>query len=205
MSNLNPINKTVIANNRTPLSIVGANLGRQYHKPEARATWPDFEKTELAVKQGNNVEIILNRAPRRYRMVGYDIINVTVNQDAVGATNVYLNKGVDGEVCIPVGAGMEQIGKVSDDAIGDALRGNENVIFADANKLSTKLNILNAAEKRRLVELRSNIDKFIQQIDSAISENDQKARTYVRELTESIPKNNMDSSEEGTKIVITNE
>jgi len=205
MSNLNPINKTVIANNRTPLSIVGANLGRQYHKPEARATWPDFEKTELAVKQGNNVEIILNRAPRRYRMVGYDIINVTVNQDAVGATNVYLNKGVDGEVCIPVGAGMEQIGKVSDDAIGDALRGNENVIFADANKLSTKLNILNAAEKRRLVELRSNIDKFIQQIDSAISENDQKARTYVRELTESTPKNNMDSSEEGTKIVITNE
>lgn len=205
MSNLNPINKTVIANNRTPLSIVGANLGRQYHKPEARATWPDFEKTELAVKQGNNVEIILNRAPRRYRMVGYDIINVTVNQDAVGATNVYLNKGVDGEVCIPVGAGMEQIGKVSDDAIGDALRGNENVIFADANKLSTKLNILNAAEKRRLVELRANIDKFIQQIDSAISENDQKARTYVRELTESTPKNNMDSSEEGTKIVITNE
>ena len=205
MSNLNPINKTVIANNRTPLSIVGANLGRQYHKPEARATWPDFEKTELAVKQGNNVEIILNRAPRRYRMVGYDILSVMVNQDAVGATNVYLNKGEDGEVCIPVGAGMEQIGKVNDDAIGDALRGNENVIFADADKLSTKLNILNTAEKRRLTELRSNIDKFIQQIDSALSENDQKARTYIRELTESAPKNSIDNSDGGTKIVITSE
>ena len=205
MNNSNPVNPVVIANNRTPLSIIGANLGRQYHKPEARATWPDFEKIELAVKQAGNVDIILNRTPRRYRMVGYDITNVMINQDAVGATNVYLHKNLEGEVCIPVGAGMEQIGKVSDDAIGEALRGNDNVIFADASKLSAKLNILNAAEKKRLTELRANIDKFIQQIDSAISENDKKAQTYVRELTESTPKMDVGGSDGGTKIVITNE
>ena len=59
------VNPTVVANNRKPVSILGSFLGTQYYKPEARATWPDFERVKMNVEQAGNVDLIVNRTPRQ--------------------------------------------------------------------------------------------------------------------------------------------
>lgn len=197
------VNPTVVANNRKPVSILGSFLGTQYYKPEARATWPEFEKTKLGVEQAGNVDIITNRTPRRYRMTGHDIIKVEIGQDPTGATNVYMNRGIDGaEVSVPVSPGMEQIGKVSDDAIGNALRGDTNVIFADPGKLAASLNILNVTERKRCTDLIENLKKMVQQIDSAIAENVKKAESYNREIIDSTPKMDPSANTDGVTVVV---
>lgn len=179
----------VIADNRKPISMIGANLGTQYFKAQARAAWPEFEKAKMEVENGGDISFIINRSPRRYRLTGHDVVSVMVGSDAAGATKIYLNKDSEGEVSIPVVAGMEKIGVVTDDAIGKALRGDTNIIFSDPKKLAQQLNVLNNDEKTRLVVLRDQLNKFISQLDSAIAENNKKADTYCSELLSSAPSN----------------
>ena len=188
MNNVN-INAKVVADNRKPISMIGANLGTQYFKAQARAAWPEFEKRKMEVENGGDIEFIINRSPRRYRMTGHDVMSVMVGTDPTGATKIYLNKDDEGEVSIPVVAGMEKIGIVTEDAIGMALRNDPNIIFSDPKKLAQQLNMLNNDEKTRLVALRDNINKFISQIDSAIAENTKKADIYCSELLSSTPSN----------------
>lgn len=180
------VNLSVVANNRKPISLIGANLGTQYFKAGARASWPDFEKAEFEVRQGGNVDFILNRSPRRYRLTGHDVLSVNITTDAAGATKVILNKDDDNSaVSIPIVSGMDQIGKVTEDAIGKALRGDSNIIFSDPEKLATQLNMLNNDEKNRLVNLREQINKFIAQLDSAINENNKKCNEYKAQMVAS--------------------
>ena len=114
-----------------------------------------------------------------------------------------MNRGIDGaEVSVPVSPGMEQIGKVSDDAIGNALRGDINVIFADPGKLAASLNILNVAERKRCTDLIENLKKMVQQIDSAIAENVKKAESYNREIIDSTPKIDPSANTDGVTVVV---
>lgn len=196
------VNPTVVANNRKPVSILGSFLGTQYYKPEARATWPDFERVKMNVEQAGNVDLIVNRTPRRYRMTGHDILKVEIGQDPTGATNVYMNRGIEGsEVSVPVSPGMEQIGCVSDDAIGNALRGDGNIIFANPSKLAASLNVLNIAERKRCTDLIESLKKMVQQIDSAIAENTEKAKKYDREILDSTPESDPVATD-GVKVVV---
>lgn len=181
------VNANVVANNRKLLSIIGSNLGTQYFKAEARASWPNFEKSKIEIEQGGNVEFILNRTPRRYRLTGHDIVSTIVAQDPTGTAKVYINKDTDSEISIPIVPGAEKIGNVQDDALGKALRGDKSIFFSDAKKLAAQLNVYNNDEKTRLVALRQFIDKCITQIDSSIAENNKKADQILRELTESTP------------------
>lgn len=194
------IDQTVIANHRKPISIIGGTLGTQYQTAEARTAWPDFDKQKLEIENSGNVGLILNRAPRRYRMVGHDIVSVQLGKDATGANKVYINKDMDGEISIPVAPNMEKVGEVNDNALGEALRGNKDIFFANGRKLADTLNGYNNDEKRRLIGLRQNIDKMIQQIDSAIVENNKKAEIYERELVESTPSH--DPTNTGVTIVV---
>lgn len=177
------VNVQVVANNRKPLSIIGANLGTQYFTAEARSTWPDFEKDKLAVEQGGGIDLIINRAPRRYRIFGNDVTSVQIATDAIGATKVFLNKGEDSEVSLPITSDMSKVGVVTEDALGKALRGDKNMIFSDPKKLASQLNAYNADEKNRCLALISKLQKFVQQIDSSIAENNKKADQYISEMT----------------------
>ncbi len=181
------VNLAIVAANRKPISIIGSALGTQFFKAEARASIPEFDKKKLLVEQNNNIDFVLNRTPRRYRLTGHDILSAVVKNDATGATKVILNEDTDAAVNIPVSPGMERIGVVTEDALGKALRGDTNIIFSDAKKLATQLNTYNNDEKTRLLRIRDEINKCIAQLDSAISENNKKAEQYVQEILTSTP------------------
>lgn len=202
----NTINLSVVAQNRKRISVVGATLGTQYFKTEARSCDNTFEEKAQQVKANGNVDFILNRVPRRFRMTGHEILSTEIVSDAVGATKVVLN-GHDENACvsIPVGANMEKIGTVTDDAIGKALKGDKNIIFADPKKLCAMVNQLNQDERARLVAQRDFIDRCIQQIDSAITENAKKEQTYTQECINSTPEiipTPSASTEESTVVVL---
>lgn len=175
----------IIASNRKPISIVGSNLGGQYFNASAREAWPNYAEEKLNVEKGNNVELILNRSPRRYRMKGYDITSVIIAKDATGADKVFINKDQESEVSIPIAAGMEKVGFVTDDAIARALRGDKTMIFANAEKLAQQLNNYNMDEIHRLKAIIDRCNRMIQQIESSVAENNKKVNDYKRELLSS--------------------
>ncbi len=185
------VNVAIVAANRKPISMIGSSLGTQFFQAEARASIPEFEKLKLTVEQNNNVDFCLNRTPRRYRMTGHDILGANVEEDAIGTTKVILNKGFDSQVSIPVVAGMERIGIVTEDALGKALRVKpgepNNYIFSDAKKLATQLNQYNLDEKARLTRMIEVLTKCVSQLDSAIAENNKKADQYQNEIIQSTP------------------
>lgn len=195
------INLNVVSQNRKPISILGGNLGTQYFLAEARASWPEFAKAKMEIESNNNVDFILNRNPRRFRLTGHDILAVSLGTDAVGATKVFLNPGQEDEVCVPISSGMEQTGNLTEDKITRALRGEKGVIFSDPAKLATHLNQLNIDEKNRLIGIRDMLNKFISQIDSAIAENNKKADAYNRELVDSTP-DNLPGTQNGATVVV---
>lgn len=181
------VNPSTLANNRKPISMVGAKLGGQYFNAAAREAWPEFDKFKLSVEQGGNTELCINRSPHRYRMMGHDVISVCVAKDPTGTDKLYINKDTDEEVSIPIAPGMEKFGVVTDEVIARALRGDKSIVLANASKLAQKLNTFNMDEKRRLIGLRDRIDKMIQQIDCTIDENNKKAEVYEREIVNSTP------------------
>lgn len=188
MNEQKTVNAAIISKHRKALSILGSTLGAKFFQAETRTCWPNFEESAINAKN-NKTEIIINRDPKRYRLTGHDIIGVTTGVDAVGASKVFLNEGMNDEVSIPIGTNMEQIGAVVNDAISKALHGDQSIIFSDAEKLCAILNTYNNDEKARLVTLRDKINKMIDAVDQTINENQQKVADYRRELVASATQN----------------
>lgn len=182
---------------RPDLRIIGGTLGTQFFQPEARAAILDFEKRKLEVERNNNVDLILNRTPRRFRVVGHDILSVQLVNGAIGDAKVVLNKDTENEVSVPISTDGKTFSNVTEDALGKALCGDKNIIFSDGKKLVEQINTLNCDEKDRLVKLREEINKAIAQIDSAINENNKKKDEYYKQL---LP--NSESTETPTPVVI---
>lgn len=197
------VNMQVVANNRKPISTIGSTLGGKIFKPSVREAWPNFDNEKKDVETNDNIELILNRSPRRYRMKDIDILSVSIHKDATGTSKIFFNENTDNEFTIPVERGMERFGIVNDNAIADALRGDASKIFADPRKLTNVLNTFNRDEKTRLMNLKSKIERMIQQVDATISENEQKSANYERELRESTPVNDpATSTATGTTIIV---
>ena len=168
------VNVTVEAY-RPDLRIIGGTLGTQFFKPEARAAILDFDKRKLEVERNGNVDLILNRTPRRFRVVGHDILGAQFVNEPLGegfVPKVILNKDTEDEVSISLSADGKTFSNVTEDALNKALTGEgKNIIFSDAKKLVEKINVLNYDEKERLVKVREEINKAIAQVESAINEN----------------------------------
>lgn len=197
------VNQAVVASNRKPISMLGSFLGCMFYQAEARASFPDFDKKKLEVEHAGNIELITNRDVRRYRITGHEILSASIGTDAAGASNVYFNRGVEGsEVAVPVAPGMEQIGKVTDDALGRSLRGDKSVIFANPAKLAQSVNALNTAEKNRVLAMIADLQKCVQSIDSAIAENMKKVEEYERQLLASTPSTDPATAADGINIVV---
>lgn len=169
---------------RSDLRIIGGTLGTQFFKPEARAAILDFEKRKIEVERNGNVDLILNRTPRRFRVVGHDILSVQLVNGVVGDAKVVLNKDTEDEVSVSLSADGKTFSNVTEDALSKALTSDgKNIIFADAKKLIEKVNVLNYDEKERLIKVREEINKSIAQIESAINENNKKEKDYYDQLT----------------------
>lgn len=182
------VKATVVANNRKSLSIVGANFGCQYYRPEARQNATNFDEVKRNVEQAGNIDLITNRATKRYLVKGFDVTSIQLGTDISGSPVVYINKGDQAsEVAMAISSDLSKVGRVTEDAVNKALRGEQGIIFSDVEKLVKQCNIANQAEIERIEKLKADLDKEAQSLQSAIANNLEKYKKYIREMNESNP------------------
>lgn len=180
---------TVIQNNRGALSKIGENFGCQFYRPEARQNVLDFDKKKMEIERDGNIGLTTNRSTKRFRVIGNDVQSMSLGQDIAGAPVVYINKGLNSEVVLPISPDLSKVGKVTEDAVSKALRGDKTVIFSDVEALVKTANIANQSELAKIDDLIASLQKEKQSIISAIEENNKKCEVYLRELSDSNPVN----------------
>lgn len=189
------VNASVVASHRRALSNVGKTFGGQYFRASQEDCNLRQEQDILDSESNNNLDLVLNRSPRRFKQVGTDIVAVEVGEDAQGASNVYINRGrkkqvgdkvFSQEAIIPITGDMRLESDASDDTIlAEALKGDKSKIFADPNQLTEKLNILNDNELARVDKMIQKLQQWRKMIIDTKNSNIDKARKYNSERTAS--------------------
>lgn len=194
---MSKINVDIVEQNRMPLSIIGSNLGKSVFKPESRDAIADYEaKLQNNVRNGNP-ELMLNRSPRYFSLKSVDITGIIVSEDISGTPVVKINPHDDGtaDVILPI-SDMSHFGKTVEDAVKEALKTPEKCLgFNDSEKLCTFLNTLNNAEERRIDNLIADLQRYKQTLNTFRSKNERIAKTYVDQLKNSTPKQEINLGE----------
>ncbi len=176
---------TTVANNRTPISMIGSNLGKQFFQVEVRDCWPNFEAEKNAVQMENNQKLILNRSPHRYCIKSKDILSIALGTDVTDNPVVFINPNNDGsaDVTLPVTNDMISYGVVTAEAVKEALKGGPSTkAFVDPEKLKGYLNEANERELAYIRALKDSLNRMEQAIVSTINDNAKKATDYMAQL-----------------------
>ena len=190
MSEINVnIVETTIKSNRTPLSILGGKMfGQDVFTPQTRFFNPDHDKVLEQAKQNSNVDLVLNRSPRRFAIGYITIESMATKQNAIGDVVCRLNEGTDHQIDIPLGQNSTKFGETTEEAVQKALKDkNSKAVFADPKDLSGILNDLNRGEIARLDNFIEQAQKAKAQCMSAIAANEKIVADYEREKAESKP------------------
>lgn len=190
MSEINVnIVETTIKSNRTPLSMLGAQMfGQDVFTPQTRLFNPDHDKVLEQAKQSSNVNLVLNRSPRRFSIGYITIQSMATKQNAIGDVVCRLNEGTDNQIDIPLGESCIKFGETTEEAVQNALKDkNSKAVFSDPKDLSGILNDLNRGEIARLDAMIEQLQKAKAQCVSAISANEKIVADYERQKTESKP------------------
>lgn len=190
MSEINVnIVETTIKSNRTPLSMLGAQMfGQDVFTPQTRLFNPDHDKVLEQAKQSSNVNLVLNRSPRRFSIGYITIQSMATKQNAIGDVVCRLNEGTDNQIDIPLGENCTKFGETTEEAVQNALKDkNSKAVFSDPKDLSGILNDLNRGEIARLDAMIEQLQKARAQCVSAISANEKIVADYERQKTESKP------------------
>lgn len=190
MSEINVnIVETTIKSNRTPLSILGGKMfGQDVFTPQTRFFNPDHDKVLEQAKQNSNVDLVLNRSPRRFAIGYITIESMATKQNAIGDVVCRLNEGTDHQIDIPLGQNSTKFGETTEEAVQKALKDkNSKAVFADPKDLSGILNDLNLGEIARLDNIIEQAQKAKAQCMSAIAANEKIVADYEREKAESKP------------------
>lgn len=190
MSEINVnIVETTIKSNRTPLSMLGAQMfGQDVFTPQTRLFNPDHDKVLEQAKQSSNVNLVLNRSPRRFSIGYITIQSMATKQNAIGDVVCRLNEGTDNQIDIPIGENCTKFGETTEEAVQNALKDkNSKAVFSDPKDLSGILNDLNRGEIARLDAMIEQLQKAKAQCVSAISANEKIVADYERQKTESKP------------------
>ena len=194
MSEINVnIVETTIKSNRTPLSMLGAKMfGQDVFTPQTRLFNPDHDKVLEQAKQSSNVNLVLNRSPRRFSIGYITIESMVAKQNAIGDVVCRLNEGTDNQIDIPLGENSTKFGETTEEAVQKALKDkNSKAVFSDPKDLSCILNDLNRGEIARLDAMIEQLQKAKAQCVSAISANEKIVADYERQKTESKPADNI--------------
>lgn len=190
MSEINVnIVETTIKSNRTPLSMLGAKMfGQDVFTPQTRLFNPDHDKVLEQAKQSSNVNLVLNRSPRRFSIGYITIESMVAKQNAIGDVICRLNEGTDNQIDIPLSENSIKFGETTEEAVQKALKDkNSKAVFSDPKDLSSILNDLNRGEIARLDAMIEQLQKAKAQCVSAISANEKIVADYERQKTESKP------------------
>lgn len=187
------VNATVVAANRRALNNVGKSFGGQFFRASKEETNLRQAEDVINSENNNNLDLVLNRSPFRYKVVGTDIVAVEVGEDAEGASMVYINRGrkkqvgdkvFSQEAIIPITGDMRIDADANDSTIlGLALDGDRTKIFADPDLVTEKLNALNDNEIIRLDKLIQKLQQWRKMIIDTKNSNIDKARKYRAERT----------------------
>lgn len=190
MSEINVnIVETTIKSNRTPLSLLGGRMfGQDVFIPQTRMFNPDHDKVLEQVKQGSNVNLVLNRSPRRFAIGYITIESMATKQNAIGDVVCRLNEGTEHQIDIPLGENSTKFGETTEEAVQNALKDkNSKAVFSDPKDLSGILNDLNRGEIARLEAIIEQANKAKAQCLSAIAANEKIVANYERQKADSKP------------------
>ena len=190
MSEINVnIVETTIKSNRTPLSLLGGRMfGQDVFIPQTRMFNPDHDKVLEQAKQGSNVNLVLNRSPRRFAIGYITIESMATKQNAIGDVVCRLNEGTEHQIDIPLGENSTKFGETTEEAVQNALKDkNSKAVFSDPKDLSGILNDLNHGEIARLDAVIEQAQKAKAQCLSAIAANEKIVADYERQKAESKP------------------
>lgn len=187
------VNPTVVATHRRALGNVGKTFGGQFFRVSQEDTNLRQAQDIVDSENNNDLDLVLNRSPRRFKVVGTDIVAVEVGEDAQGASMVYINRGrkkqvgdktFSQEAILPVSDDMRVDSDASDDSVlAEALKGDKSKIFADADMPTEKMNILNDNEIARIDKLIQKLQAWRKMIIDTKNSNIDKARKYRAERT----------------------
>lgn len=190
MSEINVnIVETTIKSNRTPLSLLGGRMfGQDVFIPQTRMFNPDHDKVLEQAKQGSNVNLVLNRSPRRFAIGYITIESMATKQNAIGDVVCRLNEGTEHQIDIPLGENSTKFGETTEEAVQNALKDkNSKAVFSDPKDLSGILNDLNRGEIARLDAIIEQANKAKAQCLSAIAANEKIVADYERQKADSKP------------------
>ena len=190
MSEINVnIVETTIKSNRTPLSMLGAQMfGQDVFTPQTRMFNPDHDKILEQAKQSSNVNLVLNRSPRRFAIGYITIESMATKQNAIGDVVCRLNEGTEHQIDIPLGENSAKFGETTEEAVQNALKDkNSKAVFSDPKDLSGILNDLNRGEIARLDAIIEQAQKAKAQCLSAIAANEKIVSDYERQKADSKP------------------
>lgn len=190
MSEINVnIVETTIKSNRTPLSLLGGRMfGQDVFTPQTRMFNPDHDKVLEQAKQGSNVNLVLNRSPRRFAIGYITIESMATKQNSIGDVVCRLNEGTDHQIDIPLCENSTKFGETTEEAVQNALKDkNSKAVFSDPKDLSGILNDLNRGEITRLDAIIEQAQKAKAQCLSAIAANEKIVADYERQKADSKP------------------
>ena len=190
---MSEINVNIVENtiklNRTPLSMLGAKMfGQDVFTPQTRMFNPDHDKVLEQAKQSSNVNLVLNRSPRRFAIGYITIESMATKQNAIGDVVCRLNEGTEHQIDIPLGENSAKFGETTEEAVQNALKDkNSKAVFSDPKDLSGILNDLNRGEIARLDAIIEQAQKAKAQCLSAIAANEKIVSDYERQKADSKP------------------
>ena len=190
---MSEINVNIVENtiklNRTPLSLLGAKMfGQDVFTPQTRMFNPDHDKVLEQAKQSSNVNLVLNRSPRRFAIGYITIESMATKQNAIGDVVCRLNEGTEHQIDIPLGENSAKFGETTEEAVQNALKDkNSKAVFSDPKDLSGILNDLNRGEIARLDAIIEQAQKAKAQCLSAIAANEKIVSDYERQKADSKP------------------
>lgn len=190
MSEINVnIVENVIKSNRTPLSLLGGRMfGQDVFTPQTRMFNPDHDKILEQAKQSSNVNLVLNRSPRRFAIGYITIESMATKQNAIGDVVCRLNEGTEHQIDIPLGENSTKFGETTEEAVQNALKDKSSkAVFSDPRDLSGILNDLNRGEIARLDAIIEQAQKAKAQCLSAIAANEKIVADYERQKADSKP------------------
>lgn len=156
--------------------------GAKFYKVEATDIDQSFEERKnRLLSDPNNPEFIFNRSPRVVVLKDFSVKSQDFEVDMNGNKVVVFNKGTNEQAQATIVAGGVNFGQTTDEAMKDALRGQDR-IFADGIKTATKVNLLNAAELARVEAMVKYWTGKADSIRSAIAANTKKVQAYQEAL-----------------------
>ena len=188
--------QNVIPSTRQAASFIGALLGKAYSEVECKEIWAGgkdgFEKDKKAAATPGVAMLITNRSPKKYTLRTKDIVGAQFHMVGFGENQqvgVAINLRPDNtyDLFFPLNGGNNPVivQKAMSDAISDALHGEGDNFFLDAEKVAVVINDANKAEVKNIENLIAALTKMKQNIQGAIIENEKKAAEIGKQWIDS--------------------